>query len=132
MLNRDELRTSLPTAVALGAGAEVTVGNAIPQNHRRFIYRIRFTNLVAGPNQLLLGKRENGAGVTTAVDQIQSAVVNEVVNDPEELFENSAPLYIIDGPPGQVPVAAALNSLVRAYTDAGAGILIYWYIDAPA
>ena len=132
MLNRDELRTSPPTAVAMGAGAEVTVGVAVPQNHRRFIYRIRFTNQVAGPNALSLGKRENGAGVTTAVDVIQAAVVNEMVNDPEELREDSAPLYVIDGPPGQAPVLPALNSLVRAFTSAGAGTLTYWYLDSPS
>lgn len=131
MLNRDELRTSPPTAVALGVGAEVTVGSAVPQNHRRFIYRIRYISQFAGPNALRLGKQENG-GVTVPVDVIQTVVLDEMVTDPDELHEDSAPLYIIDGPPGQAPVLPALNSLVRAYTDAGAGILTYWYIDAPA
>jgi hypothetical protein len=132
MINRDELKTSPPTAVVALAVNEVTVGSPIPQNHRRFIYRVKFINSVAGPNAVSLGKRENGAGVTTAVDVIQAAVVNEVVEDPEELMENSAPIYVIDGPPGQIPVVAGNNSLVRAYTDNGAGIFTYWYIDAPA
>ena len=131
MLNRDELRTSLPTAVPAGVGAEVTVGSAIPQNHRRFIYRIRFTNLGVGPSILMLGKRENGAAATTAVDNIQAVILDEMITDPEELREDSAPLYVIDGPPGQAPVAAALQSLVRAYTTVNAGTLTYWYIDSP-
>ena len=130
-MNRDEIRVATG-AVATGAPAEVTVGSAVPQNFRRFIYRIKFINGGVGANQLLLGKRENGAVGTTAIDTIQAAVTNEVITDPDDLKEESAPLYTVDGPPGNVPVAVAFNSLLRAYTTAGVGIFTYWYVDAPA
>jgi hypothetical protein len=132
-MNRSELRT-VTAAIAVGAGAEATIGSAIPENMRRFIYRIKFTNDIVAVNQLILGKRENGAGATTNIDTIQTVVAQEVVTDPDDLKEDSAPLYIIDGPPGNAgtTVGLAANSLVRAYATAGVGILTLWYIDAPA
>lgn len=125
-MNRDELKT----ATGAVAGADQTLGASIPQNMRRFIYRLRFTNLGAGANQLLVGKRENGAGATTNIDTLQAQVPGDFT-DPEELHEDSAPLYTIDGPPGNVPVALASQSLVRFATTAGAAIVTYWYIDEP-
>ncbi len=129
MINRDELRVD---TVAVNV-AEVTVGNAIPQDMRRFIYRVKFINLVAGPNQLTIGKRENGAAGTTVVDYLQAAVVDEMITDPDDIDDDNMPLYVIDGGPSRGPTAAAPGtSIVRAVTDAGAGIFTYWYIDAPA
>lgn len=132
-MDRNEIRT-VTAAIAVGAGAEATIGSAIPENMRRFIYRIKFTNGAVALNQLLLGKRENGAVVTTNIDTIQTVVAQEVVTDPDELKEDSAPLYIVDGPPGNVgtTVVLAANSLLRAYATAGVGIITLWYADAPA
>jgi hypothetical protein len=130
MLNRDELKS-----VTAAVGAEATIGTAVLQNMRRFIYRIRFVNGAVGVNTLLVGKRENGAGATTNLDTIQTVVPNEMVTDPDEFKEDSAPLYVIDGPPGNVAVAVGFLSLVRMATGGGAGapgIVTYWYVDEPA
>jgi hypothetical protein len=132
-MNRDELRT-VTGAVPVGVinVNDITLGTAVPQNMRRYIYRVKFISQFAGPNQFTLGKRENGAAVTTIVDYLQTVVLDEMVVDPDEVKEDAAPLYTIDGPPGNVPVAAALLSLVRIVASAGVGLFTYWYIDAPA
>ncbi|MBU2060178.1 MAG: hypothetical protein KKB38_20905 [Gammaproteobacteria bacterium] len=127
MINRDELKT----VTGAIAGADQTLGSAIPQNMRRFIYRVRFINLGVGVNQLLIGKRENAAGATTNIDTLESNVAGEMITDPDELHDDSAPLYVVDGPPGNVPVAVGFNSLVRVATSAAAGIATYWYVDEP-
>jgi len=126
-----ELRTAV-AAVALGVintGSDVVFGLAIPQNMRRFVYRVKFINTFAGVNQLVIGKRENGAAATTIVDYVQAAVVNEMNTDPDNLTEDSAPLYIIEGPPGNVATAA--TSFIRAFCSAGGGLLTLWYADRP-
>ncbi len=129
MLNRSELKTvSVPVGLV-----EVTVGSAIPPNMSRYIYRAKFINSFAGPNQLLIGSRENGAVGTTNLDTIQAAVQFEEIYDPDELHEDSAPIYTIHGGPAQTipaPAAAPATSLVRAATTAGVGILTLWYLDA--
>lgn len=124
-LHRDELQE-----VSGAVGADATIGTLIPQNMVRFIYRIKFINNGVGANQLVLGKRENGAGATTDIDTVQAAVANEMIFDPDELEEDAVPLYKIYGAPGNVAVAP--NSAVRARTTAGAGIFTYWYVDKEA
>lgn len=130
MINRDELKT-VTAAVGL---AEVTVGSVIPRGMRRFIYRIKFINQFGGANQLAIGKRENDAPGTTPIDYVQAAVPLEMIPDPDELKENAAPLYVIDGGPGNVAPVLPLTatSIVRAVTNGGAGIFTYWYLDAEA
>ncbi len=131
MINRDELKT-VTGAVPLGVGAEVTLGPPILINTRRFIYRVKFINLGAGVNALVLGKRENGALITVNVDTIQAVVPNEMVTDPDELKEDAAPLYVIDGGPTGTALIPGATSLVRVYGDIAAGICTYWYLDASA
>lgn len=130
MINRDELRT-VTGAVGL---AEVTIGNPVPVDMVRFIYRIRYISTFAGPNQLQIGSRENGAVGTTALDFLQSAVIDEMITDPDELKEDAAPLYVIHGGPsrGTTATVPPSTSLVRFLTDAGAGIVTYWYLDKEA
>ena len=121
-MNRDELRT----VVAAITTVDANVGSAIPQNMRRFIYRIKVVNEFNGNNLLTLGKRENGAGATTAVDYIQSAVLYDTYVDPGELKEDAAPLYTVEGK------GSTGDSYIRAVTDQGNAYLTVWYIDAPA
>jgi len=122
MLKREDLRTTVATVTT----ADANVGSAIPQNMRRFIYRIKATNLYNGPNLLTLGKRENGASSTTVIDYIQMATQYDVWPDPDELKEDSAPLYIVEGK------GATGDSYVRAQTNNGNAYLTIWYVDAPA
>ena len=93
MLKRDDIKTTVATVTT----ADANVGSAIPQNMRRFIYRIKAINIHTGANLLTLGKREDGAGVTTTIDYVQFATQYEIFPDPDELKEDSAPLYVIEG-----------------------------------
>jgi len=122
MLNRDDLKTEVAT---IGA-ADVDVCSAIPANMRRFIYAIKAINIAAVANLLTLGKRENGAGATTIIDYVQAATQYETWKDPDELKENSAPLYTIEG------AGAAGASYLRAEAGVASFYLTIWYIDAPA
>lgn len=126
MLKRDELRTVTATITT----TEGNVGSAVPQNMRRFIYKIKATNEHAIANLLTLGKRENGVLVTTVIDRIRWATQYEIWNDPDELEEDATPLYIVEG------AGAAGTSFLRAVTSlmtAGIGAyLTIWYVDAPA
>ena len=128
MLNRDELKIAFAATV----GADQTVGSAIPVNMRRFIYRVRFDNLAAGLNTLVVGKRENGAVGTTVIDTLTANVTGDYT-DPEELHEDSAPLYVIDGGPsgGATATTPPSTSLVR-FASPGTGNVTYWYVDEPA
>ncbi|MBA7499970.1 hypothetical protein ES703_35378 [subsurface metagenome] len=127
MLNRDDLKTWVtPVATPITTG-DANVGSAIPQNMRRFIYAIKAINLHTGANLLTLGKRENGEAVTTtAIDYIQFSTQYETQKDPDELKEDSAPLYIIEG------AGTGGASYMRAVVGSGTAYLTIWYIDAPA
>jgi hypothetical protein len=122
-MNRDDLKTTFQAITAVDA----LVGSAVPENMRRFIYKIKAQNTSAGAAELTIGKRENGAGATTVVDQINFAVPSENWLDPEELKEDSMPLYIIEGK------GSTGDSYLYAAMDAGNTCnLIIWYIDSPA
>jgi hypothetical protein len=123
---------ALRTVAVLVTVAEANIGTAIPQNHRRAIYKIKATNLFAGPNLLTLGKRENGAVGTTNIDFIQAALQYDIWNDPDELKEDSAPLYIVEGPVVTPTLAAVGTSFIRAVGDAGNFYLVLWYEDTEA
>lgn len=121
-MNRDDLKTTVATITT----ADANVGSKVPQNMRRFIYAIKAINLFAGANLLTLGKRENGAGSTTTIDYVQHATQYETQKDPDELKEDSAPLYIVEGG------GSTGDSYLRAVTDNGNCYFTIWYVDAPA
>ena len=122
MLNRDDLKT----AVAIVGAADADVGSAIPQNMRRFVYAIKATNIFNGANLLTIGKRENGAVGTTIIDYVQAAIQYDMWKDPDELKEDSAPLYIVEG------AGTGGASYLRAEAGGASFYLTIWYIDAPA
>jgi hypothetical protein len=128
MINRDELKTVTMAVTAV----DTQIGTVVPQNMRRFIYRTKFVNTLNGGNLLAIGKRENGAGATTVIDRIQAAVLNQMETDPEELHEDSAPLYTIEGPAQNFLIVPVGTSTVWAQCSAGGtGFLTLWYLDSP-
>jgi len=129
---------ALKTITVTVTNADADVGSAIPQNMRRAIYKIKATNLFAGPNLLTLGKRENWvAAATVVVDYIQAVLQYDIWDSPDELKEDSAPLYIVEG-----AIASAADatwgvttgpSHVRAVCGAaGQMYLTLWYEDTTA
>lgn len=122
MLNRDDLKTTVAT---IGT-SEANIGSAVPANMRRYIYKIKAINIFNGANLLSVGKRENGAGSTTWLDYVQAAVQYDTWVDPDELKEDSAPLYIVEGK------GSTGDSYLRAAAGSASFYLTIWYIDAPA
>jgi hypothetical protein len=129
MLNRDELKTVTMAVTP----ADTQVGTIVPLNYRRYIYRVRFISTINGSNILTLGKREDGAGATTIIDRFATILMNDTDTDPDELEENSAPLYTIEGPASNFGITPVGTSTVRALLSAGGtGFLTLWYVDSPA
>jgi hypothetical protein len=125
-MNRDELKQ----AIAVVGIVDAAIFSAIPMNMKRYIYKIRATNLFAGPNILTIAARENTAGVfiTRIVDRIHFAMIDDQITDPDELHEDSAPLYTIDG-----PSTVGMTSGIRAACSAAGTVdLFIEYVDAPA
>jgi len=121
-MNKDELRT---TSGFIGVAA--AFGSAVQQNMRRSIYKVRITNEFAGPNLITLSKQENGA-ILPAIDFFHPAVQYEQIDDPEDLHEDSAPLYIIEG----AGTGGASNLRAASAGGANTAYLTIWYSDAPA
>ncbi len=129
MLNRDELKTVTAAITA----ADAAIGSVVPQNMRRFIYRVKWVNTVALANLFTLGMRENGAGATTVLDRAQLVVFGQMETDPDDLEEDALPLFIIDGPAQNFTIIPVGATTVRAFCGAGGtGFLTLWYIDVPA
>ena len=120
-MNRDELRIFTGPVTT----AEANFGSTVNPNQRRFIYRVKVVNENPGSNLLTLKKSENG-GVSVPVDYYQTAVQYETQTDPEDLLEDSEPLYIVEGG------GSGGTSYLRAVTDTGNAYLTIWYIDAIA
>jgi len=120
MPRKEDLRTVHATVTT----AEANIGSAVPQNYRRYIWKVKAINAYNGENLLTLGKREDGAGATTTIDQIAFATKYETWEDPDsEITEESIPLYIIEGK-GETG-----DSYLRAVTDNGNAYLTIWYTD---
>lgn len=129
MLNRSELKT---VTIAV-TDVDTQVGTVVPINMRRYIYRAKFRNTVNAPNIITLGHRQNGAGATTVLDTTGLVVLHQTEYDPDELKEDSAPLYVVEGPASTPTVTPVGNSTVRTLCSAGlTGQLTLWYIDANA
>ena len=120
MPRKEDLRTAHATVTT----SEANIGSAVPQNYRRYIWKVKATNAYNGENLLMLGKREDGAAATTTIDRIAFATKYETWVDPDsEITEESTPLYIIEGK-GETG-----DSYLRAVTDNGNAYLTIWYTD---
>jgi len=72
----------------------ITFGTAVPANMRRYIYKIKTANQFAGANQLQFGHiTAPAAGVV--LDYIEHALQYDMWNDPDDVQEDSAPIYIL-------------------------------------
>jgi hypothetical protein len=115
-VNKQSLKTAVITA---NNAAYQSLGTAIPANMRRYIYRIKTVNLIAGLNELTLAR--GPAASEVAVDYLPAATQNEVYIDPDELKEDSAPIYIFE----------AGDANIRVITDNGNMRVFVIYADEP-
>jgi len=80
-------------ATAVLAGG--VFGTLVAANMRRYIYKIKTANQFAGPNQLNLGYSDDAGATHTDLDYIEHAVQYDMWTDPDEVKEDSLPIYII-------------------------------------
>ena len=122
---------AIKTVVATIGVAEANVGSAIPSNMRRVIYRWKWINTFVGANVISLKKIENG-GASALLDYGSATLVNDQLVDPEELKEDSAPLFIVEGPPDTTDPLYVGTSYIRAVATGASMYLTIWYEDTPA
>lgn len=105
----------------LGAitNAGVAFGSHVPANMKRYVYKIKTANQFAGANQLQFG-HQTAVPANVILDWIEHAVQYDMWNDPEELHEDSLPIYIIPA-----------GSQFYAITDNGDCMVYLVYEDAP-
>lgn len=119
-------REELMTTVATVTDTDASIGAAVPANLRRYIYEIKAINEYNGANLLTLGKREDGAAVTTAIDYIRFALLYDTEHDPDgPIAEDALPLHIIEGK------GSTGDSYLRAVVASGTAYLRVRYVDAP-
>jgi len=115
MVDKRALNSVLGTITNAG----VAFGTHVPANMRRYIYKIKTANQFAGPNQLQFG-HQTAAPANVVLDYIEHAVQYDMWNDPDELTEDSLPIYII--PAGSQPwgIASAAGDIMVyiVYEDA--------------
>lgn len=114
---REELRHITATAAA-GAAALMTESTVASANMRRYIYRIKTVNEFDGANMLSLN-RGSATVVGALIDKIAHALQYDMWPDPDELKEDSAPLYILEAAEG-----------LWLSTSAGDCQVTIWYVDA--
>lgn len=115
-MNKQALRTA--TIVANNAAYQ-SLGTQIPTDMRRYVYRIKVINQFAGLNELTLARGPAAAEVP--IDYIAAATENETYIDPDELKENSAPIYIFE----------TIDEFIRVITDNGPMRVFIIYADEP-
>lgn len=115
-MEKRALRTAFITADNV---AYQSIGSQIPTDMRRYVYRIKTTNHVAGPNMLYLARGPAAAEVV--IDHVQEAVEHGIWNDPDDLNERSVPIYIFE----------AEDEFIRCLTDNGDMDVFIIYIDEP-
>jgi len=91
MVRKQGLQSVLGTVTAAG----VAFGTVVPTNMRRYIYKIKTVNQVAGANQLDFGYTSDGGATHTTLDYIGHATQYEMWNDPDEPKEDALPIYIV-------------------------------------
>jgi len=97
---------------------EADIGSAIPVNMRRYIYRVKVQDDSGAPNLVELKSQLTGAAAVV-VDQFRLAVADETYVDPDELKEDSLPIYIITG-----STSALVVQHLRAVGTGNASLLI--------
>jgi len=119
--------SEIQTVIATITNVDANVGLAVPANMRRYIYQYEITNLAAVANTVTLGKREAGAGVTTAIDTISLTLLNDYLPKPDgPLTEDSVPLFIIECGDGTNSFIRAIGTVVGNNAT-----LLVRYVDGP-
>lgn len=119
-------KQALRTAVVTIAGADTyeNLGSKIAQNLRRYIYSIKLVNANVGANKFTIADRL-AAAAETEKDIWYLLTAYETIMHPDELKEDSAPIYIFEGS------SATEDRYIRIKSDIAAVIATIEYCDEP-
>ena len=111
MVDKRGLQSLQDTATTAGG----VIGTEVPDNMRRYIYKLKMANQFAGANQLELGYSDDNGATHTTLDYIEHATQYEMWNDPDVLPEDALPIYII--PAGSKIYVITDNGDVECYFE---------------
>lgn len=117
-------KQALITTVVETTAAYQDFGNKIPQNMRRYIYGLKLMNPNTGFNKVYLADRLGVAGEVEK-DPWYLALAYETIVHPDEMEENSMPIYIFEGS------SATLDRYIRIKSNVLGVIATLWYCDEP-
>lgn len=122
-MKRDELRTAKVTIAA--NDTYENLASAIPQNMRRYVYKVKVIKDSGGAASLITIADRLGTATETEKDLWYLTTPYETLVDPDELKEDSAPLYTFEGS------SSAANRYIRVKSTLLGVIVTIWYVDAP-
>ena len=122
MVKPDELEEATAIATTDAGGGGIALGSRIETNRIREIYWIKLLNRYAGTNIVDILERASGGPVK--VKDRWSLVQEDTQVWPDELKEDSVPLYVVRTDNASV-------KYVRATCDAGGAFVRVMYRDLP-
>jgi len=120
-------KQSLITAKVTIAGDDTyeNLASAIPVNLRRYVYKIKVIKDSGGAASLITIADRLGTAAETEKDLFQLVVPYDTWNDPDELKEDSAPLYIFEGS------SSTADRYIRVKATTLGAIITIWFCDEP-
>lgn len=122
-MNKQSLITAFVTIA--GNNTYENLATAIPQNMRRYVYRIKAIKDGGGAASLITLADKLGAFGETEKDLWWLVVPYDTWNDPDEITENSSPLYIFEGS------SSTASRFIRCKATTLGAIITIWYCDEP-
>ena len=120
-------KQSLITAVVTIAGNDTyeDLGTAIPQNMRRYVYQVKIIKEGGGAESLITLADRLGVAAETEKDLWYLTTPRETLVHPDELKEDSAPLYIFEGS------SSTADRYIRVKSTLLGVIITITYADEP-
>ena len=120
-------KQSLITAKVTIAGNDTyeNLASAIPVNLRRYVYKIKVIKDSGGAASLITIADRLGTAAETEKDLWYLTTPYETIVDPDEVKEDSLPLYIFEAS------SSAASRYIRVKSTLSGVIVTIWYCDEP-
>ncbi len=122
-MNKQALQTAEITIA--GNNTYENIASAIPQNARRYGYRIKAIKDSGGAASLVTIADRLGVAAETEKDLWYLTVPYDTLVDPDELQDDSVPLYIFEGS------SSTASRYIRVKATTLGVIVTIWYCDEP-
>ncbi len=120
-MNKQALQTTTVTIAA--NNTYENLGSAIPQNMRRMVYRIKAIKDSGGAESLITIADRLASAAETEKDLWYLTTPRETLVDPDELQEDSTPLYIFEAS------SSTASRYIRVKSTLLGVIVTIWYCD---